>query len=103
MQEEETVAVAMIMRWAGVTPEQYDAARNEVNWEGDVPSGALFHVAAFDDDGIRVTDIWESAEDVQAFVADRLMPGTTKVGIKGQPEVDILPVHRIFTPGFTAR
>jgi hypothetical protein len=99
-QEELTMAVAMIMRWAGVTPEQYEAARSLVNWEGDLPPGAIFHVCAFDEEGLRVTDVWERAEDFQAFVESRLMPGVQQLGIQGQPEVEILPVHRMFTPGF---
>lgn len=31
--------VVMSMRWAGVTPEQYDAVRKAVNWEGEAPAG----------------------------------------------------------------
>jgi hypothetical protein len=47
----------MSMKWDGVTPDQYEQIRKLVNWEGDVPKGAVFHVAAFNNTGIRVTDI----------------------------------------------
>jgi hypothetical protein len=92
------MAVVMSMKWEGVTPEQYDATRDLVKWETDVPHGAIHHVAAFDETGLRVTDIWESAQDFQAFVDDRLMPGVQQVGIEGQPEAEIYPVHAIFAP-----
>lgn len=92
--------VVMNMRWYGVTPEQYDAARETVHWEGDVPDGAMYHVAAFDDDGIIVTDVWESAAHFDRFVETRLMPGVQAVGIAGEPEVTIHPVHAIFAPAY---
>src|SRR3954447_18159041 len=88
--------VVMNMRWDGVTPDQYDAARQEVKWEVDAPDGAIFHVAWFDDGAIRVIDVWESAEQFQTFAEERLTPGTTKVGIAGEPDVTIVPAHRYF-------
>jgi hypothetical protein len=94
------MAVAMMMRWAGVTSEQYDAVRKIVDWEGNPAPGGLFHVAGFDDAGLHVTDIWERSEDFQAFVADRLMPGVKQVGIPGEPMVEIVPVHALFAPAF---
>jgi hypothetical protein len=95
--------VVMIMEWEGVTPEQYDQARALVNWEGEPPAGGLYHVAAFDDQGLRVTDVWESAEHFQQFVAQRLMPGVKQLGIAGEPQVEIYPTHRVFTPGYTPK
>ena len=60
-----------------------------------MPEGAKYHVVSFDDQGIRVTDVWESADAFNRFVEQRLMPGVQKVGIAGQPEVEIIEVHRI--------
>ena len=62
----------MNMRWRGLTPEQYEEARKQVNWEGDTPDGAQFHIAWFEDDGLRVVDLWDSPGDFQAFVDNRL-------------------------------
>jgi hypothetical protein len=97
---EKTMAVAMIMEWEGITPEQYEAARKLVNWEGDVPSGGVFHVAAFSDKGPHITDVWESADDFQKFANERLMPGTKELGLPGEPRVEIYPVHALFAPAF---
>jgi hypothetical protein len=88
----------MIMKWDGVTAAQYEEIRKTVNWEGNHPKGAVFHVAAFGDNAVRVTDIWESADDFNKFVQDRLMPGVAKAGISGQPHVEIFPVHAVFVP-----
>jgi hypothetical protein len=91
----------MIMEWDGVTPEQYEAVRKLVNWEGDQPPGGMYHVAAFGENGLRVVDVWESAESFQAFAQSRLIPGTKQVGIESEPRVEVFPVHAIFAPGYT--
>ncbi|MFI5046725.1 MAG: hypothetical protein ACHQIG_06645 [Acidimicrobiia bacterium] len=95
------MAILMRMDWKDVTPEQYDRVRELVNWEGDQPTGAIAHVAAFDDDGAHVNDIWASAADFDAFVADRLMAGVAEVGIETQPDITIFEAHAVYIPGVT--
>ena len=95
--------IVMIMTWKGITRDQYEAAKKQVNWEGNVPKGARFHVAAFDSNGIRVTDIWDTADDFNNFVKNRLMPGAKQVGIQGEPQVEIYPTHAIFAPAYTPK
>ena len=90
----------MVMKWDGVTPDIYERLRKTVNWEGDTPKGAVLHLAAFNKDGCQVNDIWESEADFNNFLQNRLMPGVQKVGVKGQPLVDIVPVHAIFAPAY---
>ena len=93
------MAVVMHMEWDGVTPEQYDQARERVNWEGEVAEGARLHVPWFVDDGLRVTDVWESAEDFDRFVNERLMPAVQELGIEGEPRVQVNPLHgHVFAP-----
>ena len=88
----------MLMRWPGVTEEQYEEARSRVDWEGDVPDGAVLHVAGFDGDALRVTDGWDSPEHFQRFAEERLMPVVQEIGIEGEPEVRFYPVQAIFNP-----
>jgi hypothetical protein len=92
--------VSMSMRWPGVTKEQYDEARRVINWEGDKPDGGIFHVAWFDADGLRVNDVWASAEQFQRFVDERMMPGVQQVGIDGEPQVEVAEAHAVFAPGY---
>lgn len=94
------MAVLMMLEWEGVTPAQYDAVRKHVGWETNKPEGGMFHVAAFNAKGLRVVDVWESAEQFQRFVETRLMPGTQAVGIKGQPKTEIHSTHAIFAPAY---
>ncbi len=88
----------MIMKWDGVSPDQYDQVRKLANWEGDAPKGGVFHVAAFQGNTARVTDIWESEEEFNNFVQSRLMPAVAKVGLQTQPQVELIPVHAIYVP-----
>lgn len=94
------MAVALFLRWDDVTPEQYEQVRATANWEGDTPDGAMFHAAAFADGGMRIFDLWESAEAFQAFFEARVMPAVQEAGMPGQPEVELIPVHAMFTPAF---
>ena len=88
----------MNMHWPEVTREQYEAARKEVNWEGNHPAGAKFHLSWFADDGFHVLDLWDTPQDFERFVSERLMPGVQKVGIQGEPNVQLAESHAIFVP-----
>ena len=85
--------IQTFMRWEGATPEQYDALRDEVKWDTDLAAGGVFHAASFDDKGLRISDVWESEEDMNNFINNRLMPGVQKIGIPGQPSVEVFPLH----------
>jgi hypothetical protein len=93
------MAIVMNMRWDGVTPEQYEAAREQVGWEQRAPEGGLLHIASFADDGLRVTDIWETADDFNRFVEGRLMPVVREIGLQGDPDVTITAMHAVWNPG----
>ena len=60
----------------------------------------MFHVVAVTNDGLRDTDVWESAEAFDDFARNRLMPGVKELGIPGEPQVEILPAHIIFAPAY---
>lgn len=91
--------IVMTMKWDGVTPDHYEQMRKIVNWEGNIPAGAVFHVSSFGNNAIHVTDIWESAQDFDNFVQTRLMPGAQQVGVPGAPNVEIYPAYATFVPG----
>ncbi|MEV6209708.1 hypothetical protein [Kitasatospora sp. NPDC051914] len=94
------MAVVMSMRWAGVTPEQYNVVRDAVDWEQVPAAGGHVHVAWFDGQGLHVTDVWESPQAFEAFMAERLAPAVEKAGITGAPETSFAPLHRRFVaPG----
>lgn len=86
----------MNMKWENVTPDQYDRLVKAVDLEKNKSVGPIFHVAGFDNNTLRVTDIWESADKFNSFVQNYLMPETQKLGISNQPQVEIFPAHYIY-------
>jgi len=92
------MATVMLMHWPEVSLDQYEQARKEINWEGNIPKGAKFHVTWMAKDGFHVLDLWEWREDFEKFAQERLMPGVQKIGITGQPKVEFEEAHTIFAP-----
>jgi len=92
------MATVMLMHWPEVSVPEYERTRKEVNWEGNAPKGAKFHVAWFGSDGFHVLDLWDSQAEFERFVDQRLMPAVKRIGIKGQPKVSFEEAHAIFAP-----
>lgn len=76
------------------TTEQYDESIRRLEEGGDFPPDGLnYHCAFFVDGSPRVSEIWDSREQWEAF-GERLMPLLADIGIEpGEPEV--LEVHNI--------
>jgi hypothetical protein len=96
------VAQVLKMRWEGVAPEQYDAARGILDFDSDPPVGLVFHVAWFRDGGITVVDVWESSALFDDFMQARLGPAIQQIGIEGQPELRWFEAHAYFDPAVPA-
>ena len=92
------MATIMLMHWREATSDQYDQARQKVRWDQDTPTGAKLHVSGFGDDGLHVTDVWESEQAFNDFFQQRLAPAIQEIGIQGQPDVKFFPLHGIFAP-----
>jgi hypothetical protein len=77
-----------------VTAEQYDESIRRLEKSGDwLPEGLEYHVAFKSDGKFRVSEIWDSREQFDAF-GERLMPVLKDVGIEpGEPEM--LEIHNI--------
>jgi hypothetical protein len=91
--------MAIVVRYApqSVTTQQYDQTVerfNEAFGQDFMPEGCEIHVAFVGPDGnVRVSEIWDSREQWEAF-GEKLMPVLSEAGIDaGQPEV--FEVHRL--------
>ena len=93
------MAIVMILTQSGVSLDDYELVRKETDFESDPPKGGVVHVCTHDGSMLRITDVWESAEDFQAFADNRMIPGMQKAGIDSPPQVEIYPLHNLFTPG----
>lgn len=92
------MSTVMLIHWPEVSKAQYEQIRKELNVEGDTPRGAQFHVAWFAEDGLHVFDLWESREDFEGFLNQRLMPAVQKIGIRSRPNVQHAEAHAVFAP-----
>lgn len=81
---------------ASLTAEQYDESVRRLQEGGDFPpEGMQLHVCFGSDDNLRVSEVWDSEEQLQAF-GERLMPVLADIGIEpGEPE--LLEVHNLVT------
>lgn len=87
--------VGVVMDFEGATLDQYDQVIElmDLTPNGPAPPGALFHWVTETDDGIRVTDVWETREQFDRFAAEQIGPYTQQVGIPGPPKLEFCDVH----------
>ena len=89
-------ATSVLVRFtpASVTTEQYDETIQRLEKSGDwLPEGLEFHVAFESGGKFRVSEIWDSQAQFDAF-GKRLMPILEDVGIDpGAPEM--VEIHNI--------
>jgi hypothetical protein len=78
-----------------VTTEQYDETVRRLEKSGDwLPDGLEYHVAFKSNGSFRVSEIWDSREQFEAF-GERLMPVLKDVGIELSGEPEMLEVYNI--------
>jgi hypothetical protein len=81
--------MSVLVRFApsNATTEQYDESIRRLQDSGDFPpDGMEYHVCFLSDGSVRVSEIWDSMEQFQAF-GERLMPILADLGIDaGRPE-----------------
>jgi hypothetical protein len=79
----------------GLTAEQYDETMPVIEASGQFPPDGLdYHVAFIAGGSFRVSEIWDSQEQFEAF-GERLMPILAEGGVElaGPPEV--VEIHNI--------
>jgi hypothetical protein len=89
--------MSILVRFSNTSPtttEQYDHSIQRLQQVGDFPpDGMEYHVCFIADANIRVSEIWASREQLNAF-AERLMPVLAEMGVEpGEPE--IFEIHNI--------
>ena len=89
--------MSIVVRFAPsgeTSTEQYDQTIGRLEEAGDFPPDGLdYHVCFLADGNLRVSEIWDSREQFDAF-GERLMPILAEVGIDpGQP--DTFEIHNI--------
>ncbi|MBA2616056.1 MAG: hypothetical protein H0U90_09855 [Actinobacteria bacterium] len=81
---------------ASMTTEKYDDTirRHEEAGIDFPPDGMDYHVCFGSDGDLRVSEIWDSREQFEAY-GERLMPLLADAGIEFSSEPEIFEVHNI--------
>ena len=81
---------------ASLTAEKYDASTSKLEEAGVEfpPEGLDYHVCFGPEGNLRVSEIWDSREQFEAF-GERLMPVLTEAGIEFSGEPEVYEVHNI--------
>jgi hypothetical protein len=90
------MAVCLIVNIPGATLEQYDQVRQAV--DQPLEQGQISHVAGATDDGICVVDVWESRDDFDRFLQEKLGEQLERAGVP-EPQITEFAVHASETRG----
>jgi hypothetical protein len=75
----------------GVTTKILDEVSEEMGVEQNKPDGLVVHVHFTEDGRTRVVDVWESAEQLEKFRQERLLPAIQKVTERNGLSMDAPP------------
>jgi hypothetical protein len=90
--------MSILVRFTGapsLTAEKYDETQARIEASGDFPPDGLeLHVAFMAGGSFRVSEIWDSMEQFQAF-GEHLMPILTESGVELEGPPEIIEIHNI--------
>ena len=92
--------MSILARFTGapsMTAEKYDETMPTIEAAGQFPpDGLAFHVAFVSEGSFRVSEIWDSKEQFEAF-GQRLMPILQAGGVELAGPPEIVEVHNLIT------
>ena len=95
MDARKTKILARFTAAADVSNDKYEETINRLEKSGDwPPEGLEYHVAFRSNDHFRVSEVWDTREQFDAF-GKRLMPILKDVGIELRGEPEMLETHNI--------
>ena len=89
--------MSLVVRFnpTSLTAQKYDETVRRLEEAGAFPPDGLdYHVCFGSDGNLRVSEIWDSREQFEAF-GERLMPVLSDAGIEFSGEPEIFEVHKI--------
>ena len=81
---------------ANLTKEKYDSTNEKIRAAGVdwPPDGLDYHVCFGEDGDLKVSEIWDSREQMDAF-GEQLMPLLSEAGIEMAGEPQVFEAHNI--------
>ena len=95
MDARKTKILARFTLAGDVSTDQYDKAMRRLEESGHwLPEGLEYHVAFRSNGNLRVSEIWDSREQFDAF-GEHLMPLLKGEGIEFRGDPEMLEIHNI--------
>ena len=81
---------------ANLTKEKYDSTNEKLEEAGVewMPEGLDYHVCFGEDGDLKVSEIWDSSEQMEAF-GEKLMPVLSDAGVEMAGEPQVFEVHNL--------
>jgi hypothetical protein len=94
--EDRVMSIVVRFNPTSMTAEKYDQATRRLEEAGVEfpPNGLDYHVCFGSEGNLRVSEIWDSREQLAAF-GERLMPILADTGIEFSGEPEIFEVHNL--------
>ncbi|MDQ2942986.1 MAG: hypothetical protein M3R21_04855 [Candidatus Dormibacteraeota bacterium] len=94
--EDRIMSIVVRFTPANLTTEKYDESTRRIEEAGIEfpPDGLDYHICFGSEGNLRVSEIWDSREQLEAF-GKRLMPVLADTGIEFSGEPEIFEVHNI--------
>jgi hypothetical protein len=93
------MAIGVILEFKGATLDQYDQLIDRMGLQPRGPGapGGIFHWVTATDDGLRITDVWETREHFEQFARDQIGPYAQEIGLPSPPQITFHEVHNYQT------
>ncbi len=91
------MATGMLIQFPGYSTDFYDQVMNNLDWDNaPKPAGFVSHYAGSGPDGLVIFDVWESQQDFENFLHDRLGAaiGAASGGNPPQAHPVFVQIHR---------
>jgi hypothetical protein len=84
--------------WPGATMDQYNATVAVVHPPNGLPEGQVYHAAGHTDGGVLIAAVWESKDQFDRFLRDKLMASMPiEGGFTGGPEERTAEIGNLVT------
>jgi len=95
--------VSIVVRYqpVGLTRQQYDEVTRRIQDAGAwPPDGLQFHVLFGTEGDLKVSEVWQSEEQLGAF-SEQILPVLNEVGVQQGGDPEIFQVSQLEIPGTT--
>lgn len=82
----------------GLRTDQYHAILQRMDVVNRPAPGIYVHICALTDNGLRITELWDTEEGFRTFIEERMFPAAAELGIQADPVITVKPLHFTFAP-----